>query len=125
MARSIYHVTPESERDAKKKHLAKILSVSERTLREWLGRIDKDAKEARNKRMFDLWMQCNSNKEIADASGLSEPQTSEIVGKFGIGNLAKTELSAAEHATDFELPIYNVWKQKADEALRLEPRSPA
>lgn len=40
MARKIYHATPEKERDAKKKQLAKILSVSERTVRDWLSRID-------------------------------------------------------------------------------------
>jgi hypothetical protein len=34
VARKIYHVTPENEREAKKKYLAKILSVSERTVRE-------------------------------------------------------------------------------------------
>jgi hypothetical protein len=27
--------------------------VSERTIRDWLSRIDKDAKEARNRRIFD------------------------------------------------------------------------
>jgi len=49
-------VTPEKERDAKKTRLAKILSVSERTIRNWLSRIDKDAKESRDKRIFDLWL---------------------------------------------------------------------
>ena len=52
MARKIYHVTHEKDRVEKKKHLAKILSVSPRTIETWLGRIDKDAKEERNKRIF-------------------------------------------------------------------------
>jgi len=75
MARKIYHITPERERDKKKVHLAKILSVSERTIRDWLSRIDKDTKEARNKRIFDLWLACytpgsthygNTNIKILD-----------------------------------------------------------
>ena len=67
MARRIYHATAERERDAKKKHLANILSVSERTVREWLSRIDKDTKEARDKRIFDLWLACWTQEEIAEA----------------------------------------------------------
>lgn len=113
MARSIYHVTPESERDAKKKHLAKILSVSERTVREWTSRIDKDAKEARNKRIFDLWMQCYTRDEIASICSVSTGEVSSISSEMAdLPKLTKSDQSAAEHATDFELPIYNVWKQK-------------
>lgn len=113
MARSIYHVTPEPERDAKKKHLAKILSVSERTVREWTSRIDKDAKEARSKRIFDLWMQCYSTDEIAEKENVAKSEVSTTCSKMAdLPNLNKSDQSAAEHATDFELPIYNVWKQK-------------
>lgn len=116
MARRIYGATPERERDEKKKHLASILSVSDRTVRDWLSRVDKDAKEARNKRIFDMWMACYEQKEIAEAVGISPPQVTEITSKFGIGELAKTEVSAAEHATDFTPPIYNIWKQQEKSA---------
>lgn len=112
MARRIYGSTPEKERDDKKKQLAKILSVSDRTVRDWLSRVDKDAKEARNRKIFDMWLACYEQKEIAEAVGVSAPQVTEITSKFGIGELAKTEVSAAEHATDFQLPIYNIWKQQ-------------
>ena len=72
MARRIYHSTPEKERDEKKKHLAVILSVSERTVRDWLSRVDKDAKEARDKRIFDLWLACYTQQEIANAVGITK-----------------------------------------------------
>ena len=85
-----------------------ILSVSERTVRDWLSRVDKGSKEARNKKIFDLWLASNEQKEIADMVGLSSPQVNEIISKFGIGELAKTELATAEHATDFDTPIYNI-----------------
>lgn len=32
----------------------------------WLSRIDKDAKEARNKRIFDMWLACYTQDEIAE-----------------------------------------------------------
>lgn len=114
MARKIYNTTPERERDEKKKHLAKILSVSERTVRDWLSRMDKDAKEARNRRIFEMWMACYTQQEIADAVGMTNQQVSQITAELPeIGKLAKTDAAAAEHATDFEPPIYNVWKQQS------------
>jgi hypothetical protein len=114
MARRIYSATPERERDDKKKQLAKILSVSERTIRDWLSRVDKDAKEARNKRIFDLWLACYEQKEIAEATGIDPGDLSKLIKSFlEIGSLAKSQLSDAEHATDFDVPIYNVWKQQS------------
>ena len=69
MARRIYHMTPDRERDGKKADLARILSVSERTVRGWLSRIDKDAKEARNRRIFEMWMAWHQQEQIAEAVG--------------------------------------------------------
>jgi len=110
MARRIYHITPERERDKKKAHLAKILSVSERTVRDWLSRIDKDTKETRNKRIFDLWMACYTQEEISEREGISQPQVKEILS--GMADLPKSIKPAAEHLTDFDIPVYNVWKYK-------------
>lgn len=112
MARKIYHSTPERERDEKKRQLAKILSVSERTVRDWLSRIDKDAKEQRNARIFDLWLACHTQEEIAAEVGATRD---EVRGFGDFGDLAKFPKpiqSAAEHATGFEVPIYNIWKQQ-------------
>lgn len=113
MARRIYGATPERERDEKKKHLAAILSVSDRTVRDWLSRVDKDAKEARNKRIFDMWLACHTQQEIADAVGVDRKDVERSLGQFGnIAEMSKSDQSAAEHATDFQAPIYNVWKQQ-------------
>jgi ParB-like chromosome segregation protein Spo0J len=110
MARKIYHITPERERDAKKRHLAKILSVSERTIRDWLSRIDKDAKDARDKRIFDLWLACYTDSDIAAEVNISREAVNDITGSFG--KLAENTKPAASHLTDFDPPIYNIWKQQ-------------
>jgi len=110
MARKIYHTTSERERDDKKKHLAKILSVSDRTVRGWLSRIDKDSKEARNRRIFDLWMQCYTQEEISDRENVAKSQVNEICSKMA--ELPESNKPAASHLTDFDPPIYNVWKQQ-------------
>lgn len=110
MARKIYHTTSERDRDEKKKHLAEILSVSERTVRGWLSRIDKDSKEARNKRIFDLWMKCYTQEEIADRENIHKDSVSEICRKMA--ELPESDKPSANHLTDFEPPIYNIWKQQ-------------
>lgn len=109
-ARQIYHVTPERERDEKKKHLAKILSVSERTIRDWLSRIDKDAKAARNKRIFNLWMACYTQEEIAEREEIHKDTVSEICRKMA--ELPESDKPSADHLIDFEVPLYNIWKYK-------------
>lgn len=115
MARKIYGVTPEKERDEKKKHLAKILSVSDRTIRDWLSRIDKDSKEARNRRIFELWLAGWTQQEIADEVGMKRETLATEPSFVEIGNLAnlnKPDQSSATHATDYQPPIYNIWKQQ-------------
>lgn len=113
MARRIYHTTPERDRDDKKKQLAKILSVSERTVRGWLSRIDKDAKEARDRRIFELWLACHTQQEIAESVGRDQSVVSDQVkGFMDFGRLADSHKAAASHITDFTPPLYNIWKQQ-------------
>lgn len=114
MARRIYNSTPDGQRDDKKKSLAKILSVSERTVRDWLSRIDKDAKEQRKQKIFDLWLAGYSTDEIASATGSDKAEVSRVCCNMAdLPNLNKLQQSAADHATDFDVPIYNIWKQQS------------
>jgi hypothetical protein len=112
MARKIYHATAEKDRDAKKKQLAKILSVSERTVRDWLSRIDKDSKELRDKKIFELWLACWTQQEIADEVGTTQAEIAKSIPNGNPAELNKSDRSSAEHATGFETPIYNIWKQQ-------------
>ena len=116
MARKIYHAAPEKERDAKKKQLAKILSVSERTIREWLSRIDKDSKELRDKKIFDLWLACHTQQQIANELSVPRQTVDDVLCTFAENgkpaNIGKSELAAADPATGFTTPIYNIWKQQ-------------
>lgn len=112
MARRIYSATPEKERDDCKKRLATILSVSDRTVREWLSRVDKDAKEARDRRVFELWLACWTQNEIADSVGVTQSEVAKSIPSGDIAILNKSEAASAGHATDFDVPIYNIWKQQ-------------
>ena len=95
------------ERIAKKKHLAKILSVSERTINGWVSRIDKDSKDARNKRIFDLWLSCHTQEEIAERENVDQHTVRDILGKMA--ELPETLKPIANHLVDFDVPIYNIW----------------
>jgi len=113
MARKIYNGTAEKDRDQKKKDLAKILSVSERTIREWLSRVDKDSKEARNKRILELWLACYSNEEIGKEFEMTPQAVGQVLKESAdLPKLSKLDQATAEHATDFDIPIYNIWKQQ-------------
>ncbi len=75
-----------------------------------LSRIDKDAKDARNKRIFELWLACHTQEEIAAQENVHKDTVSEICRKMA--ELPKSDQAVATHATDFEPPIYNIWKQQ-------------
>ena len=62
---------------------------------------------------------CRTWQEIAEAVEVSRPQVAEIVGN---GNLADSDKPAAGHLTDFEPPIYNVWKFKERSARESRTR---
>ena len=96
----------------------------ERTVRGWLSSIDKDAKEARDRRIFDLWLACHTQEEIAGAVGCPQQTAADRITESGkLANLGKSDRAAAEHATDFDPPIYNIWKQQTKTAgpSELEP----
>jgi len=114
LARRIYHATPESQRTEKKKALAKTLSVSQATVYEWVSRIDKDAKEERNKRIYAKWLACWTQQDIADSEGISQSQTKAILSEFPeLEKLIKSVQTLATYADpDWTPPIYNIWKQQ-------------
>lgn len=79
--------------------------------RDWLSRIDKDTKEARNARIVDLWLACWTLEEIAAETGASKSDVDRTISQIGnLAGLGKSAAAAAEHATDFDPPIYNIWK---------------
>ncbi len=91
--------------------LARILSVSERTICDWLSRVDKDAKEARDKKIVELWLACYTQEEIAEAVGSSVQPIKDVTSDLS-ANLPENLKPAASHLTDFDPPLYNIWKQQ-------------
>jgi hypothetical protein len=55
--------------------------VADRTVREWLANVDRDAKAARDRKIFEMWLACHTQEEIAATVGLSQPQVKEILSE--------------------------------------------
>ncbi len=80
--------------------------LSERTVRDWLSRIDKASKEARNRRIFDMWIACWTADEIAADLDMPVSSVKEIWPKSeDLPFPSKSAEAAASHATDFTPPI--------------------
>lgn len=118
MARKIYAYTDPRKQEGKKAELAKLLSVSERTIRSWLSRDDKDNKEARDKRIFQLWLSCWTQEEIAEREGTSVQPVKDALSDIlaDLPKYLKPVVLHQEQDSDgkdlFEKPIYNIWKQQ-------------
>lgn len=76
--------------------------------RDWLSRIDKDMREARDKRIRELWMACWTQEEIAEAVGVSVGTVNAVCSEMA--DLPELNKPSASHLTDFDVPLYNVWK---------------
>ena len=77
------------------------------------SRIDKDAKESRNRRIFELWLACWSNVDIAKELNCDEKTVRDVIGETAdLPKLRKDQQASADHATDFDPPLYNIWKQQ-------------
>jgi hypothetical protein len=73
-----------------------------------------------------MWLACYTQEEIAEQVGWSQQEVSRFTrnGNVAVSSksddsttedtfkLTKAQLAAAGHVADFEVPIYNVWKQQ-------------
>ena len=60
-----------------------------------------------------MWLACNTQQEIADAVGVPKGTIDALCLELAdMPKVSKTQQVAAEHATDFEVPIYNIQKQQ-------------
>jgi len=111
MAVKIYSATAEKERIDKKKELAGILSVTQRTITGWVSDIDKDARKQRKKKIFDMWLSCHTQAEIGEAVGLSQNQITDNVSVISeMEKFPKPIQHAAEYALeDDSIPKFTVW----------------
>ncbi len=60
-----------------------------------------------------MWLACYIQEEIAEKEGIDHKTVGTVLGEMAdLPKLPKSDKALAEHAADFEPPIYNIWKQK-------------
>ena len=88
-----------------KRQIAELLSVSERTIRNYLVEPEKRLREKRNQRILDLHLECYTQQEIADRLGISQQSVASSIKSF----TEKGSASDFDRDPDFKPPLFNVW----------------
>ena len=66
----------------------------------------KDAKEARNKRIFDLWMACHTQQEIGKEFEMTPQAVGQVLKESAdLPKLSKPDQADANHATERKLTV--------------------
>lgn len=93
--------------------IQKALSVSKRTVSNWLEAPLKDQRERANQTIMDMYLACYSQEEIATAVDLPRQTVTDKINIFAdMSNLAKSGKTLANHEEDgFQIPLFNLWRK--------------
>jgi len=94
-----------------KEEIADLLSVTSRSVTGYLTNIDRQIREARRQKIYDMWLTCHIQQEIGEAVGLSRQAITEEIATFAsFGSASETGKSLAFFQdAQFKPPLYNVW----------------
>lgn len=94
-----------------KERIAEVLGVTLRSVSNYLSNIEKQLREARKQKIFDMWLACYTQDEIAQAVGVSQDAVAlETADLREMEKFPKVVKLASSHGdADFTPPIYNVW----------------
>ena len=97
-----------------KDEIARVLSVTVRSVTSYLNDIEKQLREERKQKIFDMWMACHTQDEIADVNGYTQPQVKSILDTFiDFGSASEIYKSRDfSHDSDFTPPLYNVFPMR-------------
>lgn len=77
---------------------------------ERLDKVMQATEKEQKKRIFDMWLACYTQEEIAEAVGWPRQTVTDEINTFAdFGHLSESGKTAANHLTDFEHPLYSVW----------------
>ena len=91
--------------------IAKSLSVGSKRVNEWLSDVLKSKKEEENKIIFNMYMSCYTQEDIASRVGLGQKTVDERI-KVLVENFLENKslkLASSYQEADWVAPIYNIW----------------
>jgi hypothetical protein len=65
-------------------------------------------------RIFSLWLACHTQEEIAEEVGVPQRTVADVLAESA--ELPDSLKPIADHLIDFEVSLYNVWKQSRSSA---------
>ena len=90
--------------------IAKLLSVTPKTVSEYVKDIKTQVEEEKNQKIFDMWMASYTQDEIAEAVNMKQQTLSDRLKLLpNLENFPKSVKLSALYQDDFEIPIYNIW----------------
>lgn len=93
--------------------IAEELSVGKRKVSGWLSRTVKEEKDRRKRRIFEMWLACHTQQEIAEKIECPQQTVADQIRGFTDSVLQnQSGKVAADHASEFNPPLYNIWKQQ-------------
>lgn len=94
-----------------KDEIARVLSVTVRSVTSYLSDIEKQLREERKQKIFDMWMACSTLEEIADVVGVTHPTIKAETDTFVDSGTASTFYKSLDFTrdNDFTPPLYNLW----------------
>jgi DNA-directed RNA polymerase specialized sigma24 family protein len=92
-----------------KQAIAQTLSVSLRSVQSYLGDVDKQIREERKERIFNMWMAAMTYEEIAEALDLSVQPVKDALSDISETLPKNLKLSSDYMDSDYVPPLYNVW----------------
>ncbi len=94
-------VIRDEESDDRVPFLANILSVTERTIREWTKDARKEEKEEKKQQAWDLWLDCRTEQAIADEVGVAQKTVSNWLSNFGESSEFTKPPASLQHFDDW------------------------
>ena len=81
------------------------LSISEKTYKRWTSAKQEQKEEQTKQRIYDLWMNCHTQQEIADAVGISQFTVNGQIAKF----IENGQVSEINNFRNFAPEVYTTW----------------
>lgn len=103
-----WNVLPEKE-------IIQTLSISERTFRDFTKDKRKQLEEEQNERIFDMWMRCYTQQQIASSLNIAVGGVNDKIANF----FKNGKFADIENFRNFEPQIYDIWNfHKATNEVR-------
>lgn len=100
---------------AREQEIAELLAVSDRTVRGWTKDARKEEKQALQEKVWQLHLNCLSQRQISDATGVARKTVDDWVGDFGSSAIFAQPPSATPSQPWGNVQHFDVWSFQSND----------